>query len=1741
MKKYFKKGLSVFLSLLMVFTSLVFVVPEMTAEAATAGTYKIAFCVYDNDNGSNGLNDLVIKYKTKANNGTGTESSEQTVTVDVSAAATAVATGNNYYVVNVNSKDFPSYFYAYGACANLQYPELRLKVMVAKAGTADYYQGTTSTAWKQVADFEFFHKDFGGSNSGSATTTSISNTPYASSVSFVSGSTSITLPKTGATNKTNTYVAGVYDQYGVRMSYDPTYYLRTSAPTSATTSNSSVTGVSINSTTGVLTTTSSAQMSGTTDSKTVYIHAVYGTMHANRTVTLNDPTYTYTLDANGGSLSDTAATTSKQYGNTFGSTPNAVRTGFSLKGFYTTKYDDSYATNNVPTTETALATGTTMVSDLTWYAAWQASLYQASFTYRNSNAETVTESSSVYYGLPVTAPAFDSAVTTADGDWTYTFTHWQNGDLTYTADETLPVMDIANVSYTAVYDEQYNVADYTEVNKAIAAAEDIMADDEYEVMYTEASRATLTQALAAVTENLGVSKQSTVDGYAEAINNAIDGIEKNKYVVLFLDDDGMIIKDGYHFVEYGDSVEVPATPEKDYDSDKHYTFIAWDEDTSACTYVTDDLVFTAEFKGTNHIYSTSTVESTCTTDGSTLYDCTGCDYSYTAANGDTAHHTWEDEKRVILDATCGTAGLKATYCSVCGAIDENSFETYTEESEHSWGEEVTLVEESCTGSGIYTKTCQVCNKTEYIFVEPSGHTWESKPTVVAPTCMSAGYTITRCTTCWFASFSTQTSVASNHLISTTTLDATCSTAGYVRETCAYNCGYSKETASPATGKHTIPEEWTTISEATCSNYGVKMKECSVCHQAKEYQSIEPTGIHSYGDWVTVEKAGCGTNGLEKRTCTNCGIASESRLTDALEHNWAEYPAGSKAANCTETGIAAELCGNCYSVKETLTSKLGHNYEKTAETSASCTAAPTETWTCKNDASHAYTLITGVPNEHNYGTGTIVTQATCTTPQVSLYICADCGDEYELATAVPNGHSYIDNWQVITQATETENGQMVRYCTACNTAPEYATIPATGEHLFVEGDYVAPTCEATGSQAYVCTTHENCEANYVETIPATGHELTLDTKDASCTETGYVKVICDVETCGKEINSYEIPMLSHSYAEVEGTRIEATCTEPGSYTTKCGGCGDEQAVSIPATGHAYTTEDVAATCISGAKTVYTCDCGYSYAITTSDPLEHQWTEWKEVIPATADTAGVQRRECACVDCNCGKYEEAPIPPNGGHTFMKDNDASVDATCDTAGKIVYKCTDEHNCGVTYSYDVAATGHKLKLQFMQATCTEDGYANVYCSSCLTYIEKNTINKLGHKYTSEVTTAAKCGEAGEITYTCENCGDAYTEAVAALEHNYIIEVAGTKVEPTCIVDGKVTMKCFNCDETKEVVLSKTGHDYSGEGKVIVAPDCVTAGKIEYTCAYDYTHKMTIVTDPTGAHTFVGDAVPYAATCETDARQEQYCEACRNWVASWEAETALGHDWSEWVVEKLPTETEDGYQHRTCQREKCGKKEEMTLTAGRMFLITFYNDNGVRLTVPTEYTYGSKVVRPEDPIKHEDDVYTYKFVGWKYRDYEFSEVEKMIDYLGYGWDFSKEPGDDGYEAQEAYMKEMALIAVYEKVDKKYSVTYIVEGNEYSFPEDLTYSEIYTAYEAAYGGAPEKEETEVYTYTFKEWQVVCTKDKNTGEYYATATAVFNSELKPGQTVEEEPTMFMKFFQSLIDFFKNLFSKIGINL
>lgn len=77
----------------------------------------------------------------------------------------------------------------------------------------------------------------------------------------------------------------------------------------------------------------------------------------------------------------------------------------------------------------------------------------------------------------------------------------------------------------------------------------------------------------------------------------------------------------------------------------------------------------------------------------------------------------------------------------------------------------------------------------------------------------------------------------------------------------------------------------------------------------------------------------------------------------------------------------------------------------------------------------------------------------------------------------------------------------------------------------------------------------------------------------------------------------------------------------------------------------------------------------------------------------------------------------------------------------------------------------------------------------------ETSTETTHEHNYTETITAEATCETDGEVTYTCDGCGDTYTEVIKATGHSFANYVSNN--DATYTADGTETAKCDNCDAT--------------------------------------------------------------------------------------------------------------------------------------------------------------------------------------------------------------------------------------------------------------------------------------------------------------------------------------------------------
>ena len=216
-----KRTLSVFMAALMLLTAWVFVAPQK-AEAITsqtAGKYKVAFCIYDSGNGCENIDKVTITYKTSPNNARGTQVSSSTYVLNNSGdPKSTLKSGGSYYIKNVDNIDFPTEIYYYAHQGSFAGSDICARVLVAKAGTANYTKN--ASGWTDiVSEYKFLSATtdglFHSSDSGSKTFSGsdIKNKPSLNSVG-ISGSTTVHAKSDDSTTATYT-VTSAKDQYGV--------------------------------------------------------------------------------------------------------------------------------------------------------------------------------------------------------------------------------------------------------------------------------------------------------------------------------------------------------------------------------------------------------------------------------------------------------------------------------------------------------------------------------------------------------------------------------------------------------------------------------------------------------------------------------------------------------------------------------------------------------------------------------------------------------------------------------------------------------------------------------------------------------------------------------------------------------------------------------------------------------------------------------------------------------------------------------------------------------------------------------------------------------------------------------------------------------------------------------------------------------------------------------------------------------------------------------------------------------------------------------------------------------------------------------------------------------------------------------------------------------------------------------------------------------------------------------------
>ena len=257
--------------------------------------------------------------------------------------------------------------------------------------------------------------------------------------------------------------------------------------------------------------------------------------------------------------------------------------------------------------------------------------------------------------------------------------------------------------------------------------------------------------------------------------------------------------------------------------------------------------------------------------------------------------------------------------------------------------------------------------------------------------------------------------------------------------------------------------------------------------------------------------------------------------------------------------------------------------------------------------------------------------------------------------------------------------------------------------------------------------------------------------------------------------------------------------------------------------------------------------------------------------------------SCQREGCDYTETKSIPTNGKHIYGEPSYTwNEDNT---------ECTATEICSLCKYEDIESVKTQ-ETTLIPATCSQEGkvhYTAVFTNNNFTTQDKEVIvPQLSHKNTeirnARNATCESSGYSGDIY--CKDCGKFLSEGSIIKAKGHLWDDGTVKKEPTCVEKGEKVYTCFRCNETRSEKLEAVGHKWNDK-----------------------------------------ETTDLKATCTTSGRKSIHCSVCDEIQdGSQQIIPALGHNWSEGVIEKKETCTEKGMQIVTCLR--CGKEKEEEIPA---------------------------------------------------------------------------------------------------------------------------------------------------------------------------------------------------------------------
>lgn len=731
----------------------------------------------------------------------------------------------------------------------------------------------------------------------------------------------------------------------------------------------------------------------------------------------------------------------------------------------------------------------------------------------------------------------------------------------------------------------------------------------------------------------------------------------------------------------------------------------------------------------------------CETAGERKYTCELCEAFYTEAVAATGHNNVS--KTEGKDKSCGVDGWAPYWtCADCGKVWKD--EALTQEiaktdadndgiydaveiaaDSHVFDTDVKVVvggkdgthDYLCSNCGLVRGFDGVAGGTEAHNFDKTGDgvvNADDSTVITDSTCISTGTRMYTCTVCNLATYTEEIPEKDHVMTYYEAIDPACDVPGnieyYYCSSCKTNYADEDGTTKITDAEINIPalkHTWTAahdydtpVSAATCMDKAVYNKHCDYCKvqlvgQTYEAGEVDKVNGHNFTDYNDVRNNADGT------------------------HSY-----GCLVEGCTEYGTGVTC-----------------DYEITSEVPGTCQDPAYVTYTCK-ECGHSYVeygykdMTNHVGDEYLVGN----LDATCSTDGYTGYVyCATCNTKKADGTAIPADRAKYDHEQLTPvaekPATCTEDGyKAYEYCAACGTETvAKVVIPAAG-HDFKDVLWVSDGNDKTHTRKCKNCTHietENCDggtANCMEqavctvcsgvygTTDADNHKAKtlMPAVPATCQKVGktdYYKCTA----CGVNITDpSDVDKVAHVWGDWKSDENGKT------HTHTCVKCVENEAENLTKAFETVDCEGGVATCIAAA----TCSvCGGAHG--EADPANHatQKTNLQDAEEATCTEDGYTgdwHYDC----CDAVKTNGETIDALGHEFTVEVEGSRVPSTCIVKGKVTYKCV---RCDETdeVELELNARNHNGTatevVNAVEATCTTDGYTGDEYYSCC-YNENKT-----------------------------------------------------------------------------------------------------------------------------------------------------------------------------------------------------------------------------------------------------------------------------------------------------------------------------------------------------------------------------------------------------------------------------------